>query len=527
MRNILKSVPALLLCLSVSCSPADNAGESGSSTPAEEDLEGYINRCGFEVLSLTWKASGGCTFNVVGNPDICDFNSSANCGKVTTGSGAWEYIYAQDMPRKLDFTAWPPIFRLKVIAPRKGAVVSMYLTGSGVDPVTANATVEKAGEWTTLVFDFTSRKPQSNVYSGFKIYFDPGEKVSGDLWYFDDLLCPSDDLTSICLFQRYPSNPVFNPDGSRSWRGDHMANAAILTPDQTPDGTWRVYLRGSGSCPAYCDQIGLYTQSADSFKPFGPWKEYEHNPVLPVGPEGSYDGGFLLDTAPVFGPDGTLYVYYNGQSAGHASHGLCVRYSTDGGYTFERTPAPLVKGRGCSDAVYHDGKYYIYYGGGNPCRLYVSVTEDPLSLENADTYETIPIGGGPSNFDSYAVNGSMIFRVKGVDKWFASYQGSSNVYDFPDRFHIAVSDDLIHWRKIDNPQPLFTRGSAGEWDQGAIWFCEIFEYEDTMYLYYEGWGRKGYVPNRDQAYFAGQSRVGAASCKKSDFLKWCGIEAAD
>jgi hypothetical protein len=246
--------------------------------------------------------------------------------------------------------------------------------------------------------------------------------------------------------------------------------------------------------------------------------------VLPVGTQGSFDDGFLLDTAPVVGKDGVVYVYYNGNNRDRSKHGLCVRYSTDGGYTFKGIDAPVLVGKGCSDAVYHDGMYYIYYGGGNPCRLYVTVTDNPLSFDGAKTYETIPIGGGPSNFDSYAVNGSMVFRLKGVDKWFASYQGSSNVYDFPDRFHIAVSDDLIHWTKIENDKPLFTRGSRGQWDQGGIWFCEIIEHEEMLYLYYEGWGRVGYVENRDQPYFPGRSCIGAASASKDEFLKWCGLK---
>jgi beta-xylosidase len=118
----------------------------------------------------------------------------------------------------------------------------------------------------------------------------------------------------------------------------------------------------------------------------------------------------------------------------------------------------------------------------------------------------------------------MIFRLKGVDKWFASYQGSSNSYDFPDRFHIAMSDDLIHWTKVKNDKPLYTRGSLGEWDQGGIWFCEIIEHQGMLYMYYEGWGRVGYVENRDQPYFPGRSCIGAASVSKEEFLKWCGIK---
>ena len=45
-----------------------------------------------------------------------------------------------------------------------------------------------------------------------------------------------------------------------------------------------------------------------------------------------------------------------------------------------------------------------------------------------------------------------------------------------------------------------------------------------LYLYYEGWGRVGYVENRDQPYFSGRSCIGAASASKADFLKWCGIK---
>ena len=499
--------------------------EDGPEIPVVPDDTGvvYLNRCDFDNVNLTWRVNGGGSFSVVTPPSAEGKGHSLKCGSYTTAGVPGASVYSDRLPRKLDFTANAPIFKVSVLPPRKGVEVKLRLSGTGAPKIDATTHTSVKGEWEILYFDFSDQAPQSNLYNVLTLYFDDG-KAEGEKWYFDNIFCPSDDLVDICLFQRYSGNPVFNPDGSRSWRGDHMANAAILTPDQTPDGTWRVYLRGSGSCPSYCDQIGLYTQTAADFKPFGPWTEYAHNPVLPVGPSGSFDDGFLLDTAPVFGPDGKLYIYYNGQTKGHASHGLCVRYSTDGGYTFTGIDAPLVTGRGCSDAVYHDGKFYIYYGGGNPCRLYVAVTENPLSLEGAQTYETIPIGGGPSNFDSYAVNGSMVFRLKGVDKWFASYQGSSNVYDFPDRFHIAMSDDLIHWTKVQNDQPLFTRGKAGQWDQGAIWFCEIFEHGDNLYLYYEGWGRKGYVPNRDEAYFSGQSRVGAASCSKTDFLKWCGLQ---
>lgn len=493
--------------------------------PGKEDSENvYIDRCDFDEVTLKFNPKGP-QYSVADNPLKSGINKSDKCGKVVTAGGKWELIWSEPMPRKLDFTRNAPIFKMKVLAPESGLSVYFKIETPGTNPNSLEITdvvTTKSGVWEELVFDFTDMKPQSNIYQKIVLLFDAGGTTKGEEWYFDEIMCPDDDLTDICLFKRYERNPIFQPGGTPSWRNKHMANAAILSPANSPDGNWWLYLRGSGDVPYYCDQIGLYRQDAASFKPFGPWNEYPGNPVLPVGESGSFDDGYLLDTAPVVGKDGMVYVYYNGNTVAHNDNGLCVRYSSDG-LNFHGIDAPLLKGKGCSDAVYHDGKYYIYYGGGNPCKLYVTVTENPLSFEGATTYETIPLGGGPSNFDSFAVNGSMVFRLEGVDKWFASYQGSSVNYDFPDRFHIAMSDDLIHWTKVKNTQPLFTRGSRGEWDQGGIWFCEIFEHEDMLYLYYEGWGKPGYVENRDEPYFSGRSRVGAASVSKEEFLKWCGL----
>lgn len=531
----MKNITAILLplfaaamCLGCGCSESRDGEYGIPEKPGKPSVENrFLNRCDFENVTLTFTPNGP-DYSVVTNPEREGLNRSKHCGKVVTAGNKWELIWSEPLPRKLDFTRNAPVFKLKVLAPRAGAKVYFKIEPPQLgesNPKALEVTdvvTTKTGEWEELEFDFTGMAPESNMYQKIVLLFDAGGTSSGEKWYFDDIMCPDDDLTDICLFQRYEGNPVFEPEGPASWRNKHIANAGILSPANSPDGNWWLYCRGSGDVPYYCDQIGLYRQNASDFKPFGPWNEYEGNPVLPVGPVGSFDDGYLLDTAPVVGKDGVIYVYYQGNTTAHNAACLCVRYSTDGIH-FTGIDAPLLK-KGCSDAVYHDGKYYIYYGGGNPCRLYVSVTEDPLSLANAETYETIPIGGGPSNFDSYAVNGSMVFRLKGVDKWFASYQGSSNSYDFPDRFHVAVSDDLIHWTKIDNDRPLFTRGSRGEWDQGGIWFCEIFEHEDMLYLYYEGWGRRGYVPNRDEPYFSGCSRIGAAYVSKAEFLEWCGIK---
>ena len=89
---------------------------------------------------------------------------------------------------------------------------------------------------------------------------------------------------------------------------------------------------------------------------------------------------------------------------------------------------------------------------------------------------------------------------------------------------MAYSDDLLNWTKVNNTKPFFKRGEAETWDQGGIWFGEVLEYGDKLYMYYEGWGCEGAVPDRDYPYFGGgHSTTGCAFVAKSEFLEWCGL----
>ena len=130
--------------------------------------------------------------------------------------------------------------------------------------------------------------------------------------------------------------------------------------------------------------------------------------------------------------------------------------------------------------------------------------------------------GKPEAFDSYSVNGARIFRLNG--RWFMVYQASAIHFDYPNRFHAAHSSDLVHWTKVENAQPLFERGAPGQWDQGAIWFGEVFEHGGALYLLYEGWGWPGKRLDLNKPYAKpGRSQTGIASVSISRFLAWCGL----
>ena len=326
------------------------------------------------------------------------------------------------------------------------------------------------------------------------------------------------------LFKRYEQNPLIGIGTDKPvWRTVHVANATVLTAGETADGTWRIYLRGNGVAPNYGGQIGILYQDSAQFSPYGPWLEYEDNPVLRYGLPGDYDDRGLLDPAPVAGRDGDVYLYYKARSYEKGAS-LAGAKSVNGGYTFEKfSNNPLKPHSGGSDALYLDDTYYIFYTNVQDIgktAVYVKISPDPVHIEQVDSIMILTTGGGPDDFDSESVAAARIFRLN--NRWYLVYPGSDLNFDFPNRFHAAWSDDLINWTKVDNDFPLFKRGGWGEWDQGGIWYGEVFQYGDTLYMLYEGWGCYCMPEDRDQPYFPGNSRTGIARAAVDDFLLWAG-----
>ena len=488
----------------------------------EPDFTGYFDRVNFEDQTMSF-ISPTLTVSRVGNPRKKGANTSRRCGHFVTAGGKYEYMYTTQLSKNLDFTGTPAKFWMKVLAPKAGAQVILsidpnpdggnYLQTIQSDPVLTT----KAGVWEDLCFDLTGKNPMTNKYAKITLMFDAGGETVGEDWYFDDIRIPDDDISDLALFKRVGPDPVFAPDKAHQWMNTHIANPAILSPEKSCDGNWWLYARGGNDINNSNEQIGVFTQKADEFNPLGPWTYYKGNPVIAVGKSGSYDEWRCLDPAPVVGPDGKTYLYYKARTRS-ANNDIALAWSTDG-YNFTKLDQPWLKNAGTCDALYYDGKYYIFRG------TRVDIVSNPLNRDGVVTRTTITPGGAPSHFDDKVLHGTMVFRLDGVDKWFMAYQGSPDHWDFPDRFHVAISDDLVTWTKVQNPQPLFTRGHRGKWDQCAIWYPEIFEWENNLYLYYEGWGLEGFLQDRDAGYMIeSHSSVGAATCSKADFLKWCGIE---
>ncbi|MBQ7194981.1 MAG: hypothetical protein IJS07_05055 [Bacteroidales bacterium] len=511
----------LLTACICACQPAEHRGAHGPVKPKEpvqpqgDGIATYM-LCDFDTIAPEVKPVNS-TFEEAANPVKDEVNPSERVGKTVLTGGTWDCVQVSPT-HPLDFTKDPAIFRVKVLAPAKGRDVYMQMKTPATTPegipakVMVSVKTQSAGKWEELEFDFRGENPAPNWYTELYILFDGNTKQPGAVWYFDDVRIPDDDLSSLSLFKRHGDGLLMDADKKKSWMSNSIANPDVLTPDESPDGNWWLFTRGGDGSRG---SLGIFTQPASRFNPLGPWTYYEGNPIVPYGWYGTADNRLAIDPAPVVGTDGKVYLFYKGTSTSGANTVLLG--VSDDGYTYTKTSKPWKEDCGVADVVLWKGKYYMFVSR----RGYKF--SNPLSGDDAEMYETVAKGDGPAYSDHYSINGQKILRL--ADKWFMIYQSSPMNADFPDRFHVAYSDDLEHWTKVKNEQPLFTRGARGTWDQGAIWAPATFEYNGSLYMYYEGWGQVGTVKNRDKSYFTpAHSAIGLATCKVDDFLKWCGLK---
>lgn len=93
--------------------------------------------------------------------------------------------------------------------------------------------------------------------------------------------------------------------------------------------------------------------------------------------------------------------------------------------------------------------------------------------------------GAPGSWDGHTVETPRITEEDGV---YSRFYGGSDRHDaYPAHAGLATSRDLVHWTK-SRRNPVFARGEAGAWDEGAIWFTTVERIGDTSYRWHAGYG---------------------------------------
>jgi predicted GH43/DUF377 family glycosyl hydrolase len=173
--------------------------------------------------------------------------------------------------------------------------------------------------------------------------------------------------------QKLPGAPFLRPSPGNEWDSGGIYKAAVYEIG----GRFVMFYNAKDRQANWIEQTGLAT-SSDLLH----WEKHPDNPILRVGPPGSWDSRFASD--PVLNRiDGVWHLFYYGFDGQHAGDGVAI--SQDGGFTHwrksEYNPILSHGAPGSYDSIHahkpfvleHGGVYYHYY-----CA--VSETERTIAL---------------------------------------------------------------------------------------------------------------------------------------------------
>jgi predicted GH43/DUF377 family glycosyl hydrolase len=274
-------------------------------------------------------------------------------------------------------------------------------------------------------------------------------------------------------WQRIYNHPYLSPIQNS------VAPAAVTTPDfLRVDGEIVYYIGGVEAGRERIIRLSLI--GTDLEKPDRDLLRSAYV-VLDPGPN-DYDCYHVYDPATVVN-NGKIYMFYTAIGKGKDSIGLAI---SDQGREFTKEDHPILTGRS-PEVVYSQGQCYLFYVLKSPqsgYRIFGSVSQDCATFCSLSTNPIVDAGTVDS-WDQYEVTTPRIFYRNGM--YYMLYGASQlpDRQDMPEAFGLARSRDLTHWDKYPY-NPIFQIGSSGAWDDGAIWFGTVFEWNDSLYLIYEG-----------------------------------------
>ena len=282
-------------------------------------------------------------------------------------------------------------------------------------------------------------------------------------------------------FSKINSQPIIGRE-SGSFHSIHAANPDLILFNNK----YHFYFRGQDERCA--DQIGVGFSTPENFDGIN-WEMHHSNPVIKVSKDPKdYDSQHILDPAAIE-INGKVYLYYSGHPMDKSkSFSTCMAISGDG-ILFEKSDKnPIIIGAICPEIIEFNNTYYLFYqrlSKEKYFNIYYNTSKDGINFSPENEVMVFSPSKIKGTFDEFSISTVRIWREN--DIFYMTYGGCNKYFDYPIAFGLARSKDLLNWERYPE-NPVFTRGEAGKWDEGALWFATVFKKDKKYYLWYEGTG---------------------------------------
>lgn len=241
----------------------------------------------------------------------------------------------------------------------------------------------------------------------------------------------------LTTFTPYSNNPVFTAAPGDAWDKKIRERGYILYEDSL----YRMWYTGFKSDDNSDTKLLGYATSTDGIN----WKRHNSNPVFTEK---------WTEDMSVVHHQGKYYMFAEGVKdvAHHLVSDDGINWSEQGDLVIIKLNGDTIAGPYGTPTVYvENNKWYLFYER-NDEAIWLATSEDKLNWKNVQDEPVLK--PGPEKFDLGAVAANQVIKYN--DRYYMFYHANAdpmwNTKPTPWSSNIAVSDDLVHWKKFSgNP----------------------------------------------------------------------------
>ncbi|GAB3900946.1 hypothetical protein GCM10028803_24730 [Larkinella knui] len=243
-------------------------------------------------------------------------------------------------------------------------------------------------------------------------------------------------------FTPYKNNPVFAGTGAATWDHKIRERGYILREGKE----WYMWYTGYEDGKGTTKYLG-YATSSDGFT----WKRYANNPI--------HKTDWVEDMA-VLKSGNTYYMFAEGKD--DVAHLLTstdrINWREQGPIDIRQTDGkPISKGPYGTPAIWKEGNVWYLFYERNDAAVWLATSRDLKTWTHVQDEPVLKMG--PEKYDQFAVAANQIIRYKG---FYYLYYHASAFKDWHEwSTNVAVSKDLVHWKKYDKNPIIADNTSSG------------------------------------------------------------------